>query len=100
MGRWSRSSEPLSNIRADSCVFLRMRKKNVQTPMVVTVSVYQGHLTEGFLDQRALAAVEVERWYMAPGVRRVPVEDGLTATLFLPPGKWSESRGRQVPPSS
>ncbi|XP_037538425.1 peroxisomal succinyl-coenzyme A thioesterase isoform X2 [Nematolebias whitei] len=65
---------------------LRMRKKNVQVPMVVTISVYQGHQTEGFLDQRALAAVEVERWYMAPGVRRIPVEDGLTATLFLPSG--------------
>lgn len=56
--------------------------------MVVTISVYQGHQTEGFLDQRALAAVEVERWYMAPGVRRIPVEDGLTATLFLPSGNW------------
>ncbi|XP_023203404.1 acyl-coenzyme A thioesterase 4-like isoform X2 [Xiphophorus maculatus] len=66
---------------------LRMRKKNVQAPMVVTISVYSGHLTEGFEDQVPLAGVEVERWYMAPGVRRIPVtEDGLTATLFLPSG--------------
>ncbi|XP_049429462.1 peroxisomal succinyl-coenzyme A thioesterase-like [Epinephelus fuscoguttatus] len=66
---------------------LRLRKMNVQTPMEFTISVYQGHLTEGFTDQVPLASVVVERWYMAPGVRRIPVtEDGLTATLFLPPG--------------
>ncbi|XP_072242569.1 peroxisomal succinyl-coenzyme A thioesterase-like [Leuresthes tenuis] len=66
---------------------LRMRKKNVQNPMVVTISVYQGHQTEGFADQVPLAEVLVERWYMAPGVCRIPVtEDGLTATLFLPSG--------------
>uniref|UniRef100_A0A8C6TX54 Uncharacterized protein n=1 Tax=Neogobius melanostomus TaxID=47308 RepID=A0A8C6TX54_9GOBI len=66
---------------------LRLRKMNVETPMEVTVSVYQGHLSEDFSEQRALAAVVVERWYMAPGVRRIPVtEHGLTATLFLPPG--------------
>ncbi|XP_073327977.1 peroxisomal succinyl-coenzyme A thioesterase-like [Pagrus major] len=66
---------------------LRLRKTNVQTPMEVTISVYQGHQTEGFMDQVPLASALVERWYMAPGVRRIPItEDGLTATLFLPPG--------------
>ncbi|XP_044048876.1 peroxisomal succinyl-coenzyme A thioesterase-like isoform X2 [Siniperca chuatsi] len=66
---------------------LRLRKVNVLTPMEVTISVYQGHQTEGFLDQVPLASVVVERWYMAPGVRRIPItEGGLTATLFLPSG--------------
>ncbi|XP_029378638.1 acyl-coenzyme A thioesterase 4-like [Echeneis naucrates] len=66
---------------------LRLRKMNVQTPMEVTVSVYQGHHTEGFADQKSLDSVLVERWYMAPGVRRIPItEDQLTATLFLPSG--------------
>ncbi|XP_018515552.1 peroxisomal succinyl-coenzyme A thioesterase [Lates calcarifer] len=66
---------------------IRMRKMNVQTPMEVTISVYQGHQTEGFVDQVSLAGVLVERWYMAPGVHRIPItEGGLTATLFLPPG--------------
>ncbi|XP_040894687.1 peroxisomal succinyl-coenzyme A thioesterase-like [Toxotes jaculatrix] len=66
---------------------LRIRKVNVQTPMEVTTSVYQGHQTKGFMDQVPLAGVVVERWYMAPGVRRIPItEDELTATLFLPPG--------------
>ncbi|KAM4618597.1 peroxisomal succinyl-coenzyme A thioesterase-like [Polymixia lowei] len=66
---------------------LRLRKKDPKTPMEVTVSVYHGHLTEGFREQAVLASVLVERWYMAPGVSRVDItEDGLAATLFLPPG--------------
>uniref|UniRef100_A0A3Q4BTR7 Uncharacterized protein n=1 Tax=Mola mola TaxID=94237 RepID=A0A3Q4BTR7_MOLML len=66
---------------------LRMRKMNVQTPMEVTVSAYPGHQTEGFADQVPLAGVVVERWYMAPGVHRIPIsDDGVTATLFLPSG--------------
>lgn len=60
----------------------------VLTPMVVTISVHQGHRTEGFLDATPLASRLVERWYMAPGVCRVPVtESGLSATLFLPSGR-------------
>nr|XP_046250183.1 peroxisomal succinyl-coenzyme A thioesterase-like isoform X5 [Scatophagus argus] len=81
--------------------WLRLRKTNVQTPMEFTVSVYHGHQTEGFADQVPLAAVVVERWYMAPGVHRIPItEDGLDATLFLPPGRarnvscgWSSGPG-------
>lgn len=75
---------------------------NVQTPLVLTITVYQGHKTEGFTDLVPLAAVEVERWYMAPGVRRVDVtEDGLSATLFLPPGSITfcgtrMGRGREL----
>lgn len=73
-----------------------MRKVNVQTPMEVTISVHQGHQTEGFMDQVPLVGVLVERWYMAPGVRRIPItENGLTATLFLPSGRTrGESGGR------
>ncbi|XP_041651993.1 acyl-coenzyme A thioesterase 5-like [Cheilinus undulatus] len=67
--------------------WLRMRKKNVQTPMEFMISVYQGHQTEGFTDQVPLVGMAVERWYMAPGVKRIPItEEGLTATLFLPSG--------------
>nr|XP_057942355.1 acyl-coenzyme A thioesterase 5-like isoform X2 [Doryrhamphus excisus] len=66
---------------------LRLRKKNVQTPMEFTISVHGGYITEGFMDRVALASHAVERWYMAPGVRRIPVtKDQLSATLFLPSG--------------
>lgn len=55
--------------------------------MVVHISVYRGHMSQGFREQVALASVVTERWYMAPGVRRVDItEGGVTGTLFLPPG--------------
>lgn len=75
-----------------------MRKADVQTPMEVVISVYQGHQTEGFAELVRLAFVLVERWYVAPGVHRIPItEDGLSATLFIPPGSrvcflWVELR--------
>ncbi|CAB1331604.1 unnamed protein product [Coregonus sp. 'balchen'] len=66
---------------------LRLRKKELHTPMVVHISVYRGHMSQGFREQAALASVVTERWYMAPGVRRVDItEGGVTGTLFLPPG--------------
>lgn len=66
---------------------LRLRKKDIHTPMLVHISVYQGHLSQSFKDQTALTSVVIERWYMAPGVRRVEfTEGGVTGTLFLPPG--------------
>ncbi|XP_047431803.1 peroxisomal succinyl-coenzyme A thioesterase-like isoform X2 [Mugil cephalus] len=64
---------------------LRLRKMNVCAPMLVTISVYMGH--EGFRDQRPLASTLTERWYMAPGVKRVVVKErGVRGTLFIPPG--------------
>ncbi|KAK6309227.1 hypothetical protein J4Q44_G00206900 [Coregonus suidteri] len=66
---------------------LRFRIKEVDIPMVVHISVYRGHMRQGFREQAALASVVTERWYMAPGVRRVDItEGGVTGTLFLPPG--------------
>lgn len=60
---------------------------NVQVPMVFTFTVYKGHQSEGFGNLAPLAAVEVERWYMAPGIQRIDVtEDGLSAAIFLPSG--------------
>nr|XP_055046672.1 peroxisomal succinyl-coenzyme A thioesterase-like isoform X1 [Misgurnus anguillicaudatus]XP_055046673.1 peroxisomal succinyl-coenzyme A thioesterase-like isoform X1 [Misgurnus anguillicaudatus] len=66
---------------------LRLRKKDVLSPMVVHISLYSGHLSEGFRQQTALATSVTERWYIAPGVQRVDVrEKGVRGTLFLPPG--------------
>ncbi|XP_068595284.1 peroxisomal succinyl-coenzyme A thioesterase-like [Brachionichthys hirsutus] len=72
---------------AGSSPWIRLRKTNVQIPLVFTISVYQGHQTGGFVDLLPLAGVVVERWYMAPDVQRIPItEDGVTAALFLPSG--------------
>ncbi|KAM3858938.1 acyl-coenzyme A thioesterase 3-like [Diretmus argenteus] len=62
------------------------RKKDVHTPMVVLISVYRGHVVEGFNEQPPMASVVTERWYMAPGVQRIDIEErGVRGTLFLPP---------------
>ncbi|XP_051974137.1 peroxisomal succinyl-coenzyme A thioesterase-like [Xyrauchen texanus] len=66
---------------------LRLRKRDILTPMVVHISVYDGHLNQGFNQKTALATSVTERWYMAPGVQRVDIrEKGVRGTLFLPPG--------------
>ncbi|XP_036432021.1 acyl-CoA thioesterase 19 isoform X2 [Colossoma macropomum] len=66
---------------------LRLRKKDVFKPTDVYISLYEGHLNEGFKDKRPLASVVAQRWYTAPGVQRVEVrEKGLKGTLFIPPG--------------
>lgn len=65
----------------------RLRKTNVLTPMVIHISVYSGHLSEGFSEKTPLATSVTERWFVAPGVQRVNVrEKGVRGTLFLPPG--------------
>nr|XP_055045755.1 acyl-coenzyme A thioesterase 1-like isoform X1 [Misgurnus anguillicaudatus] len=66
---------------------LRLRKKDVLSPMVVHISLYSGHLSEGFRQQTALATSVTERWYIATGVQKVDVrEKGVRGTIFFPPG--------------
>ncbi|XP_041833104.1 peroxisomal succinyl-coenzyme A thioesterase-like [Melanotaenia boesemani] len=64
---------------------LRLRKLDVRTPMLVSISVYSGH--EDFRDPTPLASSLTERWYLAPGVQRIDIsEKGVSGTLFIPPG--------------
>ncbi|KAL7408141.1 hypothetical protein ABVT39_018829 [Epinephelus coioides] len=66
---------------------LRLRKKNVETPYVVLMSLMKGHVSPSERQSTELAAVTTERWYMAPGVQRKEIrQDGVVGTLFLPPG--------------
>ncbi|AWO98354.1 putative acyl-coenzyme A thioesterase 1-like [Scophthalmus maximus] len=70
---------------AGSRTGLRLRKMNVCAPMLVHISVHDGH--EGFRERAALASALTERWYVAPGVQRIDVrEGGVRGTLFIPPG--------------
>nr|XP_046235351.1 acyl-coenzyme A thioesterase 5-like [Scatophagus argus]XP_046235353.1 acyl-coenzyme A thioesterase 5-like [Scatophagus argus] len=67
--------------------FLRLRKMNACSPVLVDISVYNGHVTEGFREQVPLASALIERWYIAPGVKRISIrEKGVRGTLFIPPG--------------
>ncbi|XP_072485278.1 acyl-coenzyme A thioesterase 1-like isoform X2 [Notamacropus eugenii] len=72
---WSMKPETLSE---------RLVKRDVQTPFVVDLEVYEGHDPQ---PRKLLARVVHERSFLRPGVRRIPVREGsLRATLFLPPG--------------
>ncbi|XP_039088223.1 peroxisomal succinyl-coenzyme A thioesterase [Hyaena hyaena] len=64
--------------------FWRFVKRDVQTPFAVELEVLEGHKPDA---RRLLGWAMLERAFLRPGVRRVPVREGrLRATLFLPPG--------------
>ncbi|XP_077386602.1 bile acid-CoA:amino acid N-acyltransferase-like isoform X2 [Festucalex cinctus] len=66
---------------------LRFRKKNVETPFVVDISLLEGHISPREKENAVLAVATTERWYMAPGVQRIDIrQNGVVGTLFLPPG--------------
>uniref|UniRef100_A0A3B3TUJ1 Bile acid-CoA:amino acid N-acyltransferase-like n=1 Tax=Poecilia latipinna TaxID=48699 RepID=A0A3B3TUJ1_9TELE len=66
---------------------LRLRKKSVESPYTVHVSLLEGHVSTSEGQWSELAAVTVERWYIAPGVKRIEInQNGLVGTLFIPPG--------------
>uniref|UniRef100_A0A672T579 Acyl-CoA thioesterase 16 n=1 Tax=Sinocyclocheilus grahami TaxID=75366 RepID=A0A672T579_SINGR len=66
---------------------LRLRKRDIFRPMEVCISVYSGHLFQGFSQQTPLTTSVTERWYVAPGVKRVNIrKKEIRGTLFLPPG--------------
>ncbi|KAM9290915.1 acyl-coenzyme A thioesterase 1-like [Morus bassanus] len=64
--------------------FWRLVKRDVQSPFVLRLEVFEGH---GEPPGRLLAQAQHERAFLRDGVRRVPVREGrIRATLFLPPG--------------
>ncbi|KAG7262435.1 hypothetical protein CRUP_037834 [Coryphaenoides rupestris] len=87
-GHYTSDHQGTVNVLEDESFGGTLRKKHVDTPMVMVISVYGGHLVAGgFGGLPPLASVVVERWYMAPGVKRVEVaERGVTGTFFIPAG--------------
>ena len=64
-----------------------LRKRDVTTPLKVTLEVY-GRQDQGELEEKdKKASVTLLRSYMGPGVTRCFMEEnGFYGTLFLPPG--------------
>lgn len=55
---------------------------------MVHVSLLDGHVSASEGQRSELAAVTAERWYIAPGVKRIEInQNGLVGTLFIPPGE-------------
>ena len=83
---WSMRPEPSQPIT------IRLMKRDVTTPYLVSLTVLDGHLPwEQLFDQscQPLAETTIKRTYMAENVRREEVREGnVRGALFIPPGKY------------
>lgn len=78
--------------------YQRLVPRSTGTPMKVEMLVHQGHSQPGAIPGPVVAKAEVERWFTAPGVRRIRLkEGGVRGSLFLPPG---ECPGRDLRPGA
>ena len=69
----------------------RLMKKDVETPMVTNIYLYDGHFKADdqtqLDDRQPLASGVVNRWYLGSHVKRTVVKEGrLYATFFIPEG--------------
>ena len=75
---WSLKSEkPLS----------RLLKRDVNIPYLLHIKLCHPYFpVQGIVVSPPLDSLVLERWYMAPGVTRIPVKEGcIRGALFLPP---------------
>ncbi|XP_015744128.1 bile acid-CoA:amino acid N-acyltransferase isoform X2 [Python bivittatus] len=69
-------------------MFHRLVKRDVTgSPFYVQISLFNSSVILPLPTEEPLATCTVERWYVAPGVERIPVKSGrVRGALFLPPG--------------
>ncbi|KAM9330050.1 acyl-coenzyme A amino acid N-acyltransferase 1-like [Gastrophryne carolinensis] len=69
--------------------YLRLLKRDVMgSPFYVHVEVYYGLELNLLPKELPVASKVVQRWYVSPGVQKVPIREGrVRGTLFLPPGE-------------
>ncbi|OPJ74116.1 acyl-coenzyme A amino acid N-acyltransferase 1 [Patagioenas fasciata monilis] len=69
-------------------LFRRLVKRDVVgSPFLLHLEVFDGLCLVTGPQDRPLASCEAERWYVGPGVQRVPIREGrVRGALFLPPG--------------
>ncbi|KAI6068267.1 Acyl-coenzyme A thioesterase 5 [Aix galericulata] len=68
--------------------YQRLVPRSTGTPMRVEVLVHQGHSGPGAIHGPVMAKAEVQRWFTAPGVRRIRLKEGsVRGSLFLPSGE-------------
>ena len=72
---------------------VRITKRDVTTPLVTSLALYDGHLTNfnDILQSEPVATCSVKRWYMASHVRRTEIREGdLRGTFFIPQGQTNK----------
>lgn len=67
----------------------RLAKRDVNIPYQVHIELSKPHFPiKGIVVSPPMDSLTLERWYVAPGVTRIPVKEGrLRGALFLPPGE-------------
>ncbi|KAL9979727.1 hypothetical protein ACROYT_G017434 [Oculina patagonica] len=67
---------------------IRLMKSDVTKPYNIALNCFDGHVTPHEASLQPLSSVTFQKWYMADGVKRIPVREGrIRGTLFLPPGE-------------
>jgi len=92
---WSMQPSP-----ANKHKYARFVKMDVTTPLVVDIDIYEEEVKDvnhihqlrvsGGLKEKQIASKQLNRLYMKPGTKRIPLnmkEHGIHGTLFIPPGE-------------
>ena len=65
----------------------RMMKSDVTKPYNIDLNCFDGHVIPNESSLQPLSSVTFQKWYMAEGVKRIPVREGrIRGALFLPAG--------------
>lgn len=68
--------------------FGRLLKRDVNSPFVVTLDLYDSVCSHDSATAQPRASQVVQRWFRSPGTQRVPIREGrVRGALFLPPGE-------------
>lgn len=65
----------------------RLVKKDVETPLDVTLKVFPGICIESNASCRPILETKVQRLYKRPGVKRIPLTGKFKGAIFVPEGK-------------
>ena len=66
---------------------IRLMKSDVTKPYNIVLNSFDDHVTPKESSLQPLSSVTFQKWYMAEGVKRIPVREGrIRGTLFIPPG--------------
>ena len=66
---------------------IRLMNSDVTKPYNIVLNCFDDHVTPSKSSLKPLSSVSFQKWYMAEGVKRIPVREGrIRGTLFIPPG--------------
>lgn len=80
-------------------LFKRLVKRDVMgSPFLFHLEVFDGICLLSGQQDNPLATCTAERWYVGPGVQRVPIREGrVRGALLLPPGEcWVQEQPQRV----